>query len=78
LRIESLNRFNADTPIPKTKAAMCVVALNLGMNTNATVTTRNVITEGCLHHGEFNDGVLAPRVAYRTFENPITGRKLSG
>ena len=52
-----------DPIIPRMNAAMCVVALNLGTNTNATVTTRKMMTDGCLHHLLFREGVLRPRVA---------------
>lgn len=49
--------------MPRAKAAKCVVALNRGMRSRATVTARNTMTGVVLHHLEASGGVRSPITA---------------
>ena len=57
------NRRKEEIPIPRRKEKICVVALNLGMNTKPRVTIRKTITDACFHQGDDSFGVLIPSCA---------------
>lgn len=55
---------------PSVKETICVTADTCGRKASTIVMTRNVTTEGCLHHSLFKDGVLKPTRAKMILENP--------
>lgn len=59
------------TRTPRPSDTTCVNAETCGSTNMRSVTAKNVMVLGCLHHLEENEGVLNPIVAKMMFENPI-------